>query len=254
MLNKRFIIIAAACAVCAALACGCSSSAQKSEQAESSGDMQAPAAETSAAVAEETSAETSAAPEEPAYQVFGTQDAEGAAFELMNKLDQPIISLAVKTPADGGYPASLIPEDAQMVAGEIAIVYLPKIEGAVSEDSDIQTKAVADVLVVLADGTEYELHQVDVYDIADGAVRLEDGVAYLEYTSNATGEPVSTLEAELAWREAQTAADESAGDGTENAGGEEYYYEEPTYYEDTTYYEAPAGGGEDQCVPDIILR
>lgn len=260
MVKKRVAAIAAACAMCAVLVAGCGSQGSQAKEEAASEDMQAPAQATSAEVAE-TSAGTSAeapAAVEPALPVFGTEDAEGTVFALMNKTGQELTALAVKSSLEAEYSENMVPEGVALANNEQAAVYLPRIEGAVSEDSDIQTRALADMLVVLADGAEFELHQLDVYDITEPELRLSGDVAYLEYISAATGETVSTLDAELAWLEAasleQAAAAEAEAEYYEEG---DYYYEEPVYYEEPTYYEggdAGDAGGEDQCVPDIILR
>ena len=258
--KKRIIVVSVALAGCLALAAGCGSGSN-AQQKETSGGMQAPAQATSAETSAETSAATSAAPAS-ATVVFGTQSEEGASFEMVNKTGKDITVIEVKSTGDEAYQTSLIPEGEVLKNGASAQVFLPKIEAAVSEASDIMTKPMADVRIVTSDGNQFELHQVDVYDVTDAAVRLSDAVGYLEYKSLASNEALSTLAAELAWLEmvaqAEAAAAEQQQPAQEEVYYEETYYEEPTYYEESTYYyEAPAGGGgggEDQCVPDIILR
>ena len=250
--KKRIIVVSVALAGCLALAAGCGSGSN-AQQKETSGGMQAPAQATSA----ETSAATSGAPAS-ATVVFGTQSEEGASFEMVNKTGKDITVIEVKSTGDEAYQTSLIPEGEVLKNGESAQVFLPKIEAAVSEASDIMTKPMADARIVTSDGNQFELHQIDVYDVTDAAVRLSDAVAYLEYKSLASNEALSTLAAELAWLEMMAQAEaEQQQPAQEEVYYEETYYEEPTYYEESTYYyEAPAGGGggEDQCVPDIILR
>ena len=235
MMDKRAAIVSAVFALCVALVSGCSS---QSQETATSGDMQAPAAGASAAAAGDTSAAVS---DELALPAYGVEDAEGAVFALTNKAGQDITSFAVKPTGETEYSENLIPKGEAMANGSDAGIHLPKIEGAVSKESNIQTKPVADVRIVLADGTEYELHQLDVYDISEASVRLFDDIAYLEYASIASGATVSTLDAEVAWRDSMTLGSETR-DGKADSG------EEPTYYEESE------GDEEEDCVPDVVLH
>lgn len=290
MLKKNLLIVAMLLAMgLMATACGSNDAGTSSA---SSATMQQPAAQSSASTQSASSsaaqaassaqsskdtaqssssaqqASSSAAETAPAL-VFGTEAEGGASFVLTNETGKAIRSLAVKPTHAEEYLANIIAEGAEFAQGAKATIHLPKIEA--DENSDIEMRALADVKIVLDGDEEYVLHQINVGDMVDPVIRISEGIAYLDYKSASAAETVSTLETEKSWRAAQEqAAQEPAYSEPyeEQTYTEEPVYQEPVYYEEPVYqepvyYEAPAaggydaavgGGGEDACVPDLVLR
>ena len=242
-----------------------SSSAQSSPAPAQSSSSAAASSDSSAASA--SSAASSAASAEPTL-VFGTEG-EGATFTLANDTGKAIRSLSAKATHAADFVVDIIPDGAEFANGALATIHLPQIEA--DNSSDIETRVLADIKIITTDNEEFILHQINVGDLVDPSLHISEGIAYLDYKSASTAETISTLETEKSWRASQ---EQAAQEPTYNESYEEQVYaeepayQEPVYYEEPAYqepvyYEEPAaagndaavgGGGEDACVPDLVLR
>lgn len=131
-----------------------------------------------------------------------------------NETGQAISSIAFKAEQDDAFGADLA-QEADWANDAVADIHLGEAQLAAPEitaedgSDDLIFNNLQTMRITTSDGMTYELHQLNLADIKDASICLEGDIAYLEYTSVNTGEVVSTLDAEKAYRE-QKAAEEAA--------------------------------------------
>ncbi|MBQ9069406.1 MAG: hypothetical protein IJ131_10205 [Eggerthellaceae bacterium] len=226
---------------------GCAGQSEDSKA--SSADMQAPAqsapASASSAPATNSSsgssaASASASSSQPTFRTVGATANAASQFNFANKTGKAIKALAVKPTQDTDFPASILASGDQVANGETVVLACPAVDApeAGGQTADVKLEARADMQLTLEDGTELVLHQLNLSDIKDAEVRVNGDVAYLDYTSIASGSKVSTLEAEQSISKNQTAdaaagaaATEAAAVATEQAPEDQQAAEEQTAVE-----------------------
>ncbi len=114
---------------------------------------------------------------------------------------------------------------------------------------------------------EYVLHNIPVDDADEVVINFADNTAYISYVSKATGEEISTLEAEKAIVEQNQAVDATYDDSYYDDGYyddgyyDDGYYDDGYYYDDTSYYDDSyddtsyddSAQGADGCIEDGLF-
>jgi len=206
------VLILALCFGC--LATGCSPANTGGDEAPSATVTSAPAPEPSSEPAPETSTP------EPSYRTIGTENEKAFSVLITNKTGQEIVGIAVKSSEEKEYADNLIPEGQSIAKDEtVMLYYTPADTGEGGEslaiDPDDEDTAVAvsvtyDVRLTCADESVLELYEFGFSDITAADLNCADGVAFIQYTSEATGETVNTKEAQLAAKEKLEAAAKEA--------------------------------------------
>lgn len=156
---------------------------------------------------------------------IGTKINDATKISVKNETGQAITSvtyvskLAQDGDWDNGVTAELyVDPSAIVVSSESATQNGNEVT---TEESDVILEPLTALQFTTADGMTYALHQLNVSDVKDATIKIEDGVAYMEYTSIATGEQVNTLDAELAYQEQVKAAAEAAAQAEDEANAED---------------------------------
>lgn len=127
--------------------------------------------------------------------------------ELKNETGKAITGLSVKKDSDGDFPENMIPaDDPAFAPGETRILCCPA--GDADDGSGEKLTTVGyELKLSFSEGEDLILHGFPFSDLSEGELRIESGAAYLSYQSIATGETVSTLEAELAILRSEVSSD-----------------------------------------------
>lgn len=113
---------------------------------------------------------------------------------------------------------------------------------------------------------EYVLHNIPVDDADEVVINFADDTVFISYVSKATGEEISTLDAEKAIVEQNQTADVTYNDSYYDDGyyDDGYYddgYYDDGYYDDTSYYDVSyddtsyddSAQGADGCIEDGLF-
>lgn len=147
---------------------------------------------------------------------------DGVTFSLENGLDRGITAISVKNVGSSSFGAALS-QDGELQPGEAATLNcaIPAAEepaeNSTASTMELGTSNLADMQVQTTGGTVYELHMLDLADIKDATLRVDGNMAYLEYTSVATGEQVSSLANEQDLKQALDAKKEAEKKAAEEA-------------------------------------
>ena len=162
--------------------------------------------ETETETATETEKETETETEtEPALPVIG-EEAEGENIltaKIKNGTGMDITGVSVKYPSLEEYPGSMLPGDEVFADGETRILYYDStdaLEADAAEKTDPEDKdGNIDYTIELTfDDETAVLHNFPFGDAEEIEIHAKEDVVYLTYRSIATGEPVTTEEAERA--------------------------------------------------------
>ncbi|MGI5874616.1 MAG: hypothetical protein ACOX8R_08190 [Bacillota bacterium] len=138
---------------------------------------------------------------------------------LTNETGRDIIGFAMKVSEDTEFGANLMDEGDVFTAGEERILYYDAadaFEAAAAQTGTDPNEPVLepafDIQLTLkaaeegGEDTVVVLHQFPFGDLTAGELRFEDEVAFVTYVSSATGEELTTKEAELKLKEDEAAA------------------------------------------------
>lgn len=128
------------------------------------------------------------------FPCYGEKTETSVLIELVNETGSAICALRIR-PEAAGIAADW--EEWPNLLGEDRFESEARIGVYFDLDTTISDPVFYAVQVVLDDGRVLTLHHLDVADMSEAVIRLDEGVAYLDYTSAATGEEVSTLLDEL---------------------------------------------------------
>lgn len=197
----------------------------------------------------ETEAQTESVAEtetEVQLEAYG-EEVEGAwKVQIKNGTGADIKAISIKKTVDTEFPESLLKDDKVIAADEEVIVYYAAEAVEETEEAAEDAKALNetyDVSITLADDTTYVLTAFPFDDMETCEIKVEDEVAFVVYESLSAQEEISTKDAELAIKAAET---------------EEAYYEEYDYEDEYTYDAGTSGGsyvdqGSDECLGDDAL-
>ena len=196
---------------------------------------------------EETVKETETVVESETEAVLNAygEDVEGAwKIQIKNSTGAEIKTVAVRKTGDTEFGDNLLTENAVIATDEEVVIYYVADIVEETEEASEDAKALNetyDVSIILSDDTSYVLTAFPFEDMEACEIKVEDEVAFVEYESLSTKETISTKEAELAIKEAET---------------EEVYYEEDDYSYDNDYiYEEPSvDQGSDSCLGGAELN
>ena len=124
-----------------------------------------------------------------------------------------------------------------------------KSQESAGEDESDKTY---DILITLADETEYTLHAVPLSDMKEGKLLLDGEIAYVEYEAVSTGEKVSTLDAEKqliedAAAETQRKAEEEASQRAADQAAEQQHAAEEAAAQQAAAQQAAAQAAAEEA-------
>lgn len=152
---------------------------------------------------------------EVTYRVLGVEDEDALSMNFANETGKDIVSLVTKpvsaqTPE---YGANLLEDEGQWQNGETITLFCDAYdvvesaegsEGAVA--ADIELLPTYDLQMTFSDGAAIVLHEVTFDEVEEVQVHLDEasGLGYMTY--DVDGKETSTLQTEIAVKEAEDAA------------------------------------------------
>ena len=206
------------------------------------------------------------APAATEYKTIGEKTADALEIKVTNNTGKNVTAVSIKGD-EPEYPASMLPAGEVFANGETRLLYCKSLETVMVDGK--ATFAIQTMKLDFDDNTSAELNSLAYDDLQDVSIKLDGNVAYVEYVSKTTQQPISTWEAEKAYAAAkeqyaaeqaaqQQAAQQAAAEQQAAEQAAQQTYSEPTYSEPT--YSEPAysepstggntGGGGNGCVTD----
>jgi len=133
------------------------------------------------------------------FPCYGEETETAARVELINMTGCVILALRIcpetdAATADWTDRPNLLGADTFEKDARIGVFF--ELNEALSGPSSAKSISYA-MRIALDDGRTLTLHHLDIADIGEAFLHLDEGVAYLVYTSAATGKEISTLPHEL---------------------------------------------------------